>query len=57
MRWGRLTVAREDEELFLAVELVHQDLGVRSHNLLLGLQGEVLLELEVTNRTRQREIA
>lgn len=52
-----LTITREDEELLLAVDGVGGYLGIRSDYLLLGLQCKVLLELKVSDGTRQCKVA
>lgn len=51
------TITRQDQELVVLCRLMHSDLGIRSDNLLLWLQRVVLFELEVSDCSRQSEIA
>lgn len=50
-------IARKYEELFVARELVSDDLRISSHDLLLREERRVLLELKVANRATQSKIA
>lgn len=51
------TVTGQHKELFFAINGMRGDFGIGSNDLLLGRQGKVLLELKVTNRTRQSQVA
>jgi len=53
----RLTVASNDKELVVVVDVVDLDVGEGSHYLLLRGKIRALLELEVANGTRQCEVA
>lgn len=50
-------VARQHEELLLAVDVVRDDLGVGRDDLRLGREAVVLLELKVANGARERQVA
>jgi hypothetical protein len=52
-----LTVTCKHNKLVIVRQLVHCHVGVRSDNLLLGRQIGALLELKVTNRTRESQVA
>jgi hypothetical protein len=50
-------VARQHEELLLAVDVVRDDLRVGRDDLRLGREAVVLLELKVANGARERQVA
>lgn len=52
-----LTVAGDNQKLIIIAQLVHDNVGVGSNNLLLGRKFSALLELKVTNGTREGEVA
>jgi hypothetical protein len=52
----QLTITCQDEELFLAIDSVRDDLGVGGDDLGLGFQRKVLLELEIPKRTGEGEV-
>jgi hypothetical protein len=51
------TIAGYDEKLVVLCDLVHRDIWECSHDLLLRWQICALLELEVANRSAEREIS
>jgi hypothetical protein len=59
VRWAEkvLTIACNDQELVILVDVVYLDVRERGDYLLLGWEIGALLELKVTYRTRQGEVA
>lgn len=55
-RAGR-TVARDNEELLLSGRLVDDDVRVDGDDLVLGVERVVLLELEISDGSRESEIS
>lgn len=51
------TIAGDHQELVIIREVVHHDVGVCGHDLLLGSKLGALLELEVADRSRQGQVA
>ena len=51
-----LTVACQNDEFLLAIQIVCDELGIGGDNLLFGCKGEVLLELEIAQSARESEI-
>jgi hypothetical protein len=54
---GGRTIASNNEELIVLVDVVYLDVGERGDYLLLGRKVGTLLEFEVAYRTRQGEVA
>jgi hypothetical protein len=52
----RHTITCDNQELLLSVQFVGDDLGVDGNDLLLGTECPVLLELEITNSSRQCKV-
>jgi hypothetical protein len=52
----QLTITCQDDELFLAIDSVRDDLGVGGDDLGFGFQRKVLLELEIPQRTGESEV-
>lgn len=57
IRAGLLTVTCNDQKLILVCKLVLLDVGEGGHDLVFGGQLGALLELEIANGTRQRQVA
>lgn len=51
-----LAITSEDNKLILSSNVVDDDFGVNGDNLFFGREGVVLLEFEITNRSRQSKI-
>lgn len=51
------TIAGDYQKLVVIREVVHNDIGVCGHDLLLGSKLGALLELEVADRSRQGQVA
>ena len=51
------TITSKDEKLVVVANVVHNHVGVGSHNLLLGSKFGALLKLEVADGARQSQIA
>jgi hypothetical protein len=54
---SQLTIASKNEELVVVAHLVDHNIGVGRDNLLLGRQLGALLELEIANGSRQRQVS
>ena len=54
---ARRTITRDDEELLLSGRLVDDDIRVDGDDLVLSIEGVVLLELEVSNSSREGEVS
>ena len=52
-----LTVTSENEELIVLADIVYFDIRIGGHYLLLWWQFSALLELEISDRSRQGEVA
>ncbi len=55
-RMNHRTVASHHKELIIFGNVMNEDIWVGGHNLLLGRKGEILLELEVSDSTRQCKV-